>query len=260
MSKIAPCLWFDGDAEEAAKFYVSILPDSRIDHVQRNVIDSPGGKAGTVLVVAFTLAGQPGSATPDRLALSRASPPIRQRPSLVVLSDTGGRSPLVRPRRENVRWPGMLFDGSDGRGLHHRPALGALHAGGSRHLAHPVRAVSSTSSKAMSARNTLDGLAGARNRLRRRAEFRAHECQPAPTDRLGSGGGSRADPVAALLPDAGQPPVPGRDLHPQPRAARLSRGARHLPRCLRPRAASDQPGLCRLHERIRPHRARRRRA
>ncbi len=58
MSKIAPCLWFNGDAEEAAKFYVSILPDSRIDHVQRNVIDSPGGKAGTVLVVAFTLAGQ----------------------------------------------------------------------------------------------------------------------------------------------------------------------------------------------------------
>ena len=45
MSKIAPCLWFNGDAEEAAKFYVSVLPDSRIDHVQRNVIDSPGGKA-----------------------------------------------------------------------------------------------------------------------------------------------------------------------------------------------------------------------
>jgi predicted 3-demethylubiquinone-9 3-methyltransferase (glyoxalase superfamily) len=58
MSKIAPCLWFDGEAEEAAKFYVSLLPDSRIDHVQRNVIDSPAGKAGTVLVVQFTLAGQ----------------------------------------------------------------------------------------------------------------------------------------------------------------------------------------------------------
>ena len=33
MSKITPCLWFDGEAEEAAKFYVSLLPDSRIDHV-----------------------------------------------------------------------------------------------------------------------------------------------------------------------------------------------------------------------------------
>ena len=58
MSKITPCLWFDGEAEEAAKFYVSLLPDSRIDRVQRNVTDSPAGKAGTVLVVAFTLAGQ----------------------------------------------------------------------------------------------------------------------------------------------------------------------------------------------------------
>jgi predicted 3-demethylubiquinone-9 3-methyltransferase (glyoxalase superfamily) len=58
MSKIAPCLWYDGEAEEAARFYVSLLPDSRIDHVQRNVMDSPGGKEGTVLVVEFTLAGQ----------------------------------------------------------------------------------------------------------------------------------------------------------------------------------------------------------
>jgi predicted 3-demethylubiquinone-9 3-methyltransferase (glyoxalase superfamily) len=58
MSKISPCLWFDGEAEEAARFYVSLLPDSRIDHVQKNVTDSPGGKAGSVLVVTFTLAGQ----------------------------------------------------------------------------------------------------------------------------------------------------------------------------------------------------------
>lgn len=58
MSKITPCLWFDGEAEGAAKFYVSLLPDSRIDHVQRNVTDSPAGKAGSVLVVKFTLAGQ----------------------------------------------------------------------------------------------------------------------------------------------------------------------------------------------------------
>jgi predicted 3-demethylubiquinone-9 3-methyltransferase (glyoxalase superfamily) len=58
MSKISPCLWFDGEAEEAAKFYVSLLPDSRIDGIQRNPVDSRSGKAGTVLVVQFTLAGQ----------------------------------------------------------------------------------------------------------------------------------------------------------------------------------------------------------
>src|SRR3981189_1992161 len=58
MSKISPCLWFDGEAEQAANFYVSLLPDSRINHVQRNPVASPPGKAGTVLVVEFTLAGQ----------------------------------------------------------------------------------------------------------------------------------------------------------------------------------------------------------
>jgi predicted 3-demethylubiquinone-9 3-methyltransferase (glyoxalase superfamily) len=58
MSKITPCLWFDGEAEEAAKFYVSLLPDSRIENVQKNSVDGPAGKAGTVLVVDFTLAGQ----------------------------------------------------------------------------------------------------------------------------------------------------------------------------------------------------------
>ena len=58
MSKISPCLWFDGEAEEAANFYVSLLPDSRIEKVQKNPVDSPAGKAGSVLVVEFTLAGQ----------------------------------------------------------------------------------------------------------------------------------------------------------------------------------------------------------
>jgi len=58
MSKISPCLWFDGDAEAAARFYVSLLPDSRVERVQRNVMDIPAGKAGTVLLVEFTVAGQ----------------------------------------------------------------------------------------------------------------------------------------------------------------------------------------------------------
>jgi predicted 3-demethylubiquinone-9 3-methyltransferase (glyoxalase superfamily) len=55
--KIMPCLWFNGDAEKAAKFYVSLLPNSRIDKVFRSPTDTPSGKAGTVLTVEFTLAG-----------------------------------------------------------------------------------------------------------------------------------------------------------------------------------------------------------
>jgi predicted 3-demethylubiquinone-9 3-methyltransferase (glyoxalase superfamily) len=58
MSKIVPCLWFNGNAEEAANFYVSLLPDSRIETVQRNAMDSASAPAGSALVVEFTLAGQ----------------------------------------------------------------------------------------------------------------------------------------------------------------------------------------------------------
>jgi predicted 3-demethylubiquinone-9 3-methyltransferase (glyoxalase superfamily) len=53
-----PCLWFDGSAEEAAAFYVSLLPDSRIDKVWRSPADTPSGPAGSVLTVDFTLGGQ----------------------------------------------------------------------------------------------------------------------------------------------------------------------------------------------------------
>ncbi|KQX19655.1 MULTISPECIES: VOC family protein [unclassified Sphingomonas] len=58
MSRITPCLWFKDQAEEAARFYCSILPDSRIDAVHRATVDSPGPKIGDVLLVEFTLAGQ----------------------------------------------------------------------------------------------------------------------------------------------------------------------------------------------------------
>jgi len=58
MSKIAPCLWFDGEAEEAAALYTSLFPDSRIDKVNRSPADNPSTPAGAVLTVDFTLAGQ----------------------------------------------------------------------------------------------------------------------------------------------------------------------------------------------------------
>ena len=57
MQKVTPFLSFDGQAEEAARFYTSLLPDSRIDRVVRSPMETPGGAAGTVLLVEFTLAG-----------------------------------------------------------------------------------------------------------------------------------------------------------------------------------------------------------
>ena len=59
MPKITPSLWFDGRAEEAAAFYASIFPDSRIDAISRSPADNPSTKAGDILLVAFTVAGQP---------------------------------------------------------------------------------------------------------------------------------------------------------------------------------------------------------
>lgn len=52
MSTISPCLWFDGTGLEAAEFYVSLFPDSKVDDV------SPGPD-GSPLMVSFTLMGRP---------------------------------------------------------------------------------------------------------------------------------------------------------------------------------------------------------
>lgn len=58
MSKVSTCLWFQKDAEEAARFYVSLLPDSCIEGVLRSPGSWPGGEAGDVIVVSFSLGGQ----------------------------------------------------------------------------------------------------------------------------------------------------------------------------------------------------------
>ena len=58
--KLTTCLWFDGQAEEAANFYVSVFRKSRITHVQRYSDagkEFHGHEAGTVLVVEFELNG-----------------------------------------------------------------------------------------------------------------------------------------------------------------------------------------------------------
>jgi len=54
--KITPCLWFDGNAEEAAKFYVSVFPNSKITEIARYSEAGPG-KPGSVLIVVFELDG-----------------------------------------------------------------------------------------------------------------------------------------------------------------------------------------------------------
>ena len=57
MQKITPCLWFDTEGEEAARFYTSVFPNSRIADVARYGEAGPR-EAGTVMAVSFELDGQ----------------------------------------------------------------------------------------------------------------------------------------------------------------------------------------------------------
>jgi len=58
-AKTTICLWYDTEAEAAARFYAATFPDSAVHAVHRAPSDYPSGKAGDVLVVNFTLAGIP---------------------------------------------------------------------------------------------------------------------------------------------------------------------------------------------------------
>lgn len=58
MTTVTPCLWFDGNAEEAAEFYVSLVPGSKVTEISRYGPDMPLPE-GMVMTVAFELAGSP---------------------------------------------------------------------------------------------------------------------------------------------------------------------------------------------------------
>ncbi|HVX99854.1 MAG TPA: VOC family protein [Pseudorhodoplanes sp.] len=72
MDKISPCLWFNGNAEEAVNFYVSIFPNSRINEIVLWPMDGTGPNAGTrkgdVLALEFVLAGRLFRAINSRVA------------------------------------------------------------------------------------------------------------------------------------------------------------------------------------------------
>lgn len=57
IAKNTICLWYDKEAEEAARFYASVFPDSEVKGVFRAPSDFPSGKAGDVLTVNFTVVG-----------------------------------------------------------------------------------------------------------------------------------------------------------------------------------------------------------
>ena len=92
--KVRTCLWFDKEGEEAARFYVSLLPDSRIESV---IKPDPAGPA---LVVEFTLAGAP-------YMVLNGGPMFKPTPAASI-------SVLTRDQAETDRlWERLLEDGGE---------------------------------------------------------------------------------------------------------------------------------------------------
>jgi predicted 3-demethylubiquinone-9 3-methyltransferase (glyoxalase superfamily) len=59
MTKLIPHLWYNKEAEEAARFYASVLPNSHVDSVSTLPSETPSGPPGSVTIVEFTLVGVP---------------------------------------------------------------------------------------------------------------------------------------------------------------------------------------------------------
>jgi hypothetical protein len=98
------CLWFDKDAEEAARFYAATFPDSKVTAVHKAPSDYPGGKEGDVLTVEFTVVGIPclglngGPEFPHTEASpSRSRRTIRKRRTVI-----GARSSATAARRASA--------------------------------------------------------------------------------------------------------------------------------------------------------------
>ena len=100
MAKNTICLWYDKDAEAAARFYAKTFPDSAVGTVHRAPSDYPSGNAGDVLTVEFTVAGVP------CIGLNGG-------PAFSITKPSRSRSPLTISKRPTA--PGSLSSAMAGR-------------------------------------------------------------------------------------------------------------------------------------------------
>jgi len=113
MAKNTICLWYDKEAEAAARFYAETFPDSAVGAVHRAPNDYPSGKAGDVLTVEFTVAGVPclglnGRSNTTKPSRSRSPPTIRTRPTATgtLSSAMAGRKARAAGAKTSGAFPG----------------------------------------------------------------------------------------------------------------------------------------------------------
>ncbi len=111
IAKNTICLWYDKDAETAARFYAEVFPDSSVSAVHRAPSDFPSGKAGEVLTVDFTSVVSPASVSmADRRSNTmkpfRSKSPLRIRKRL-----TGTGMPSSAMVAKKVRAAGARTNG-----------------------------------------------------------------------------------------------------------------------------------------------------
>jgi predicted 3-demethylubiquinone-9 3-methyltransferase (glyoxalase superfamily) len=95
-----PCLWYTQDAEAAARFYVSVIPNSSIDVITSLPVDTPSGPAGSSAVVEFTVSGAPVMAF-----TGGPHHPFNDAISLTLLCDTQAEIDAL--------WDGLLQGGGE---------------------------------------------------------------------------------------------------------------------------------------------------
>jgi predicted 3-demethylubiquinone-9 3-methyltransferase (glyoxalase superfamily) len=100
MTTVYPCLWFDGNAEEAASFYAATIPDSRVERIWRSPAETPSGPAGMVLTVDFTIGGR-------RFQGLNGGPDFRFNEAISIVVETADQAETDR------LWDALTADGGE---------------------------------------------------------------------------------------------------------------------------------------------------
>ena len=112
MAKNTICLWYDKDAEAAARFYAETFPDSAVGAVYRAPGDYPSGKKGDVLMVEFTVAGVPCLGLNGGPAFRHSEASRFRSPPMISRRPTATGTPLSAMAARRARAVGAGINGA----------------------------------------------------------------------------------------------------------------------------------------------------